>query len=57
MIKDLKVTILMDNITFRRDLIAEHGLCLFIETNKENMLFDTETSPMFIENAKVEDCF
>lgn len=37
----VKVTILCDNIVYKSNLLAEHGLSFLIETGKNNILFDT----------------
>jgi len=47
----LKVSILADDIVNKRDLLAEHGLSLFIEHNGINILFDTGQSSIFCHNA------
>jgi len=42
---------LADNHSFSKDFRCEHGLSLYIETSKHNILFDTGASDLFIENA------
>jgi 7,8-dihydropterin-6-yl-methyl-4-(beta-D-ribofuranosyl)aminobenzene 5'-phosphate synthase len=51
MVKRLRVTVLMDNLTYRRGMRAEHGLSLLIETDSVKILFDTGASEGFAENA------
>lgn len=46
----MRITVLAEN-TSRLGLPAEHGLSLFIETEKHNILFDTGQSALFAENA------
>lgn len=52
MIRELEITILMDNTTFKHGITAEHGLSLFLRTDKGNILFDTGASAAFLANAK-----
>jgi len=48
----MKLTILTDdNITNCRRLLAEHGLCFYIEDDGKKILFDTGYSDVFIKNA------
>jgi 7,8-dihydropterin-6-yl-methyl-4-(beta-D-ribofuranosyl)aminobenzene 5'-phosphate synthase len=49
---DIRITVLVDNKTSRADLIAEHGLSLWIEYKEERILFDTGQSNILIQNAK-----
>ena len=37
---------------YRRGLLAEHGLSLYIEENGKKYLFDTGQSGVFLKNAK-----
>lgn len=37
----MKATIIYDNTSTRKDLIADWGFACYIETNKKNILFDT----------------
>ena len=46
----MKLTVLAEN-TSKTGLAAEHGLSLFIETNKHKILFDFGASTLFSENA------
>jgi len=40
-------------LTYDRDLLAEHGLSLLIESECQSVLFDTGQSSVFIKNAAV----
>jgi 7,8-dihydropterin-6-yl-methyl-4-(beta-D-ribofuranosyl)aminobenzene 5'-phosphate synthase len=42
---------LVENISDKPELGAEHGLCLYIETMHHKILFDTGASKLFAENA------
>lgn len=46
-----KITTLADNAVYSRNLQAEHGLSLLIESEKYKLLFDTGQSDLFIRNA------
>ena len=47
----MKVTVLSEN-TSHSGFQTEHGLCLFIETQKHKILFDFGASPLFVKNAE-----
>lgn len=48
----MKLTILVDdNMSNYRRLLAEHGLCFYIEDDGKKILFDTGYSDVFIKNA------
>lgn len=48
----MKLTVLSDdNISDSRMLLAEHGLCFYIEDEDKKILFDTGYSDVFIKNA------
>lgn len=47
----MKLTVLVDNTTNIRDLKAEAGFSLYIEDRGTSILFDTGSSPLFLENA------
>lgn len=47
----MKVQILIENTT-NSNLIAEHGLSIFIEYNDKKILLDTGTTSAFIDNAE-----
>ncbi len=48
----IKITSLIDNSTYVPGLKAEHGLSLFIETEKEKILFDCGQSDLLLKNAE-----
>jgi 7,8-dihydropterin-6-yl-methyl-4-(beta-D-ribofuranosyl)aminobenzene 5'-phosphate synthase len=50
--KMLKVHILTDDRVRKRELLAEHGLSLWIEKDDKAILFDTGQSSVFSHNAK-----
>ena len=47
----MKVQILVENTT-NSNLIAEHGLSIFIEYNDKKILLDAGTTSAFIDNAE-----
>ncbi len=48
----MKLTVLVDdNMSDCRRLLAEHGLCFYIEDDGKKILFDTGYSDVFIKNA------
>ena len=48
----MKITALTENTTFLENINTEHGLSLFIETDKHKILFDTGQTSLFAENAE-----
>lgn len=48
----LKITILAENLVRRRNLLAEHGLSLWIEDEAQKILFDTGQSDVYLHNAR-----
>lgn len=48
----MKVVTLMENTACREDLCCEHGLSLYLETEKHKILFDAGQSAAFAENAE-----
>lgn len=48
----MKITSLLENTTQRRDMKTEHGLSLYIETEKHKILFDMGQTQLFRENAQ-----
>ncbi len=48
----MKVTVLIENTTSSPELIPEHGLSLFVETQNNNILIDTGATGEFINNAE-----
>ncbi|MGD9677354.1 MAG: MBL fold metallo-hydrolase [Vulcanibacillus sp.] len=47
----MRVVALFENRTISEELIAKHGLSLFIETENHRILFDTGVDDSFIKNA------
>ena len=47
----MKITALIENTALCNNVGAEHGLSLFIETNRHNILFDMGQSDLFYKNA------
>lgn len=48
----MKISMLLENTAKNDCFCAEHGLSMYIETEKLNILFDTGAGPLFAENAK-----
>jgi len=48
----MKVTTLVENLTYKSGLLAEHGLSFYIETESKKILFDTGQSDVFVRNAQ-----
>lgn len=48
----MRITVLCENTTNRTQLLAEHGLSLYIETEKHNILFDMGQTDAYLHNAK-----
>ena len=49
----MRITALVENTSARPELIAEHALSLYIESNGYKILFDMGASDAFVQNAKV----
>lgn len=49
----MKITVLAENTACCKDLMAQHGLSLYIETNGKKILFDMGQDDTFIRNAQV----
>jgi 7,8-dihydropterin-6-yl-methyl-4-(beta-D-ribofuranosyl)aminobenzene 5'-phosphate synthase len=47
----MKIVTLIENLVYKKDLYAEHGLAIYLETSHKKILFDTGQSGMFIQNA------
>ena len=47
----MKIITLIENQVNKAGLIAEHGLCLYIDTGTKKILFDTGQTDAFIKNA------
>jgi 7,8-dihydropterin-6-yl-methyl-4-(beta-D-ribofuranosyl)aminobenzene 5'-phosphate synthase len=54
MIRNLSITVLIDNVSnpTNPQLLAEHGLALWIEADNRRLLFDTGQSDKCIQNAE-----
>ena len=48
----MKLVVLSDNRQLQESLEHEHGLCIYLETEKYKCLLDTGASDMFIHNAE-----
>lgn len=48
----MRIVTLIENLVYNQGLLAEHGLCLYIETGHRKILFDTGQSGNFLTNAK-----
>lgn len=49
----MKVVMLLENLSADDSLAAEHGLSLYIETDRHHILFDTGQSDAFARNAEL----
>ena len=49
----MRITALVENTSAQPELIAEHALSLYIESNGYKILFDMGASDAFVQNAKV----
>ncbi len=47
----MKITTLLENTASRNDMLTEHGLSLYIETDTHRILFDMGQSDAFLKNA------
>lgn len=47
----MKITVLMEDSSFRPGIAAEHGLSLYLETEKHRRLLDTGASALTLQNA------
>ncbi len=47
----MKISILAENLVYKRGFLAEHGLSLLLDTGKQRFLFDTGQSRVFVQNA------
>lgn len=48
----MRIVTLIENLVRKKQLFAEHGLALYIETENKKILFDTGQSCTFLTNAK-----
>jgi 7,8-dihydropterin-6-yl-methyl-4-(beta-D-ribofuranosyl)aminobenzene 5'-phosphate synthase len=53
MTRSVRITVLAEDRSLRADLIAEHGLSLWVEVDGLRILFDTGQSGAFLSNAHV----
>lgn len=51
-----KITTLVENCVYGRQLQAEHGLSLYVEAGSHVILFDTGASDLFVHNARLLHC-
>ena len=49
----MRITALVENTSARPELIAEHALSLYIESNGYKILFDMGASDAFVQNARI----
>lgn len=47
----MKISVLVENTSSEQEILSEHGLSLYIETEEHKILFDTGQSDAFAENA------
>jgi 7,8-dihydropterin-6-yl-methyl-4-(beta-D-ribofuranosyl)aminobenzene 5'-phosphate synthase len=55
MIQDIRITTLVENTAASPELLAEHGLSLWLEYGNKRILFDTGQSNLLLINAKILD--
>lgn len=48
----MKITCLVENTAIDRSMIAEHGLSIYIQTDRHNILLDMGQSDAFLQNAQ-----
>lgn len=48
----MKITVLNENMVYRKNIIAEHGLSILIEHDNKKILMDVGQSDVFLKNAK-----
>jgi len=48
---DIRITVVVENTVHRRDLLGEHGLAFWIETDGRRILFDTGQGMALAHNA------
>lgn len=51
----MRIKVLMENTSCDKKFSAEHGLSLYIETEKHNILFDFGQSNLFAQNAVLQN--
>jgi 7,8-dihydropterin-6-yl-methyl-4-(beta-D-ribofuranosyl)aminobenzene 5'-phosphate synthase len=47
----VKIVTLIENLVYKKGLVAEHGLSLYVEKGNYKILFDTGQSGLFMQNA------
>ncbi|MGD8450950.1 MAG: MBL fold metallo-hydrolase [Phycisphaerae bacterium] len=52
MVEHLRITVLAENTVRGRDLLAEHGLALWVEADDTRLLFDTGQGQVLAANAR-----
>lgn len=48
----MRITVLVENTTISSEYKPKHGLCLYIETRNNKILFDLGPNDLFLKNAK-----
>ncbi|ADL13747.1 MBL fold metallo-hydrolase [Acetohalobium arabaticum] len=48
----MKIKLLVEDTVYRSELLAEHGLALWVEYNEETFLFDTGQGKVILHNAE-----
>lgn len=48
----MKITVLMENMTYKRGFVCEHGLSVLIENGQRRWLFDTGQTGLFMKNTE-----
>lgn len=49
----MEMKVLVDNVVYKKQLNAEHGLSFLITVDNQKILFDTGQTDLFIKNAKL----
>ena len=49
----LQITLLTDDSVRKRGLLAEHGLSLWIESDRHKIVFDTGQTDVYLKNAQM----
>lgn len=52
----MKITVLIENTSEKEKCKEQHGLSLFIQTQKHTLLFDTGQDDLFLKNADILGC-
>jgi 7,8-dihydropterin-6-yl-methyl-4-(beta-D-ribofuranosyl)aminobenzene 5'-phosphate synthase len=48
----MKIITLIENVTYKQGLVAEHGLSFYLETENNKIIFDTGQTGLFLQNAE-----